>query len=38
MDVHPAKAAIPGTVPPQGLPTFTSDGTILPPADASKEH
>jgi penicillin-binding protein 2 len=38
MDVHPAKAAIPGTVPPQGLPTFTSDGTILPPADAGKEH
>jgi penicillin-binding protein 2 len=38
MDVHPGKAAIPGTVPPKGLPTFTPDGTILPPADAGKEH
>ena len=38
MDVRPRKAAIPGTVPPNGLPTFTRDGTILPPADAGKEH
>jgi penicillin-binding protein 2 len=38
MDVNPRKAAIPGTVPPRGLPTFTHDGTILPPVDAGKEH
>lgn len=30
--VVPGKAAIPGTVPPKGLPTFAADGTILPPA------
>jgi penicillin-binding protein 2 len=27
-----AKAAIPGTVPPPGLPNFMRDGSILPPA------
>jgi penicillin-binding protein 2 len=32
MDVDPGKAAIPGTTPPSGLPTFTKDGTILPPS------
>ena len=32
MNVDPAKAAIPGTVPPAGLPTFMKDGSILPPA------
>ena len=32
MDVEPGRAAIPGTVPPQGLPTFMKDGSILPPA------
>jgi penicillin-binding protein 2 len=32
MDVEPSKAAIPGTTPPAGLPTFMKDGTILPPA------
>ena len=32
MNVDPAHAAIPGTVPPQGLPTFMKDGSILPPA------
>ena len=31
-DVEPRKAAIPGTVPPRRLPTFTADGSILPPA------
>ncbi len=31
-DVVPAKAAIPGTTPPTGLPTFMKDGTIMPPA------
>ncbi len=31
-DVRPADAAIPGTTPPQGLPTFRRDGSILPPA------
>ena len=30
--VSPRKAAIPGTVPPAGLPTFAKDGSILPPA------
>ena len=30
--VRPADAAIPGTTPPTALPTFTQDGTILPPA------
>ena len=29
--VRPAQAAIPGTVPPAGLPTFAEDGAILPP-------
>ncbi|GAW47834.1 MULTISPECIES: penicillin-binding protein 2 [unclassified Nocardioides] len=33
MDVEPSKAAIPGTTPPAGLPTFMKDGTILPPAE-----
>jgi penicillin-binding protein 2 len=31
-DVNPGRAAIPGTVPPQALPTFMRDGSILPPA------
>ena len=31
-DVNPAQAAIPGTTPPAGLPTFMDDGSILPPA------
>lgn len=30
--VVPDQAAIPGTVPPRRLPTFTEDGSILPPA------
>ena len=30
--MRPAKAAIPGVVVPQGLPTFAKDGSILPPA------
>jgi len=30
--VRPAQAAIPGTVPPTKLPTFTRDGSVLPPA------
>lgn len=30
--VVPAKAAMPGAVPPSGLPTFAKDGEILPPA------
>ncbi|MFC6288309.1 penicillin-binding protein 2 [Nocardioides sp. GCM10027113] len=30
--VVPARAAIPGTTPPQGLPTFLDDGSILPPS------
>ena len=31
MDVDPKRAAIPGTTPPHGLPTFLEDGSILPP-------
>jgi penicillin-binding protein 2 len=30
--VDPAKAAIPGTTSPAGLPTFADDGAILPPS------
>ncbi len=30
--VRPDRAAIPGTRPPSGLPTFMTDGSILPPA------
>ena len=29
--VRPARSAIPGTVPPGRLPTFTADGSIVPP-------
>jgi penicillin-binding protein 2 len=32
MKVRPSKAAIPGTTPPSGLPTFARDGSILPPS------
>ena len=32
MEVNPGRAAIPGTTPPEGLPTFMPDGSILPPA------
>ncbi|GAA1161762.1 penicillin-binding protein 2 [Nocardioides aquiterrae] len=32
MTVDPARAAIPGTTPPAGLPVFMKDGSILPPA------
>jgi penicillin-binding protein 2 len=32
MDVKSARAAIPGTKSPRTLPTFTRDGSILPPA------
>ncbi len=31
-NVVPARAAIPGTVPPEELPIFGRDGSILPPA------
>jgi penicillin-binding protein 2 len=34
--VRPASAAIPGTVPPDGLPTFAEDGAILPPSRSSR--
>ena len=33
--VHPRKAAIPGTEPPTALPVFARDGEILPPASAA---
>ena len=32
MTVRPARAAIAGTTPPAGLPTFAEDGAILPPS------
>ena len=31
MDIDPSQAAIAGTTPPAGLPTFMDDGSILPP-------
>ncbi|VXB85525.1 penicillin-binding protein 2 [Nocardioides sp. AX2bis] len=31
-EVQPDEAAIPGTTPPEQLPTFARDGSILPPA------
>ncbi len=34
--VRPAQAAIPGTVPPEELPTFTDDGAILPPSRSTE--
>ncbi|MCW2812952.1 MAG: spoVD [Nocardioides sp.] len=37
-DVVPARAAIPGTVLPQRLPSFRRDGTILPPATDPQER
>ncbi len=36
MHIDPSKAAIPGTTPPSGLPTFMKDGSILPPTAAKK--
>ena len=35
LDVDPDRAAIPGTSPPPGLPTFMKDGSILPPGRRS---
>jgi penicillin-binding protein 2 len=35
--VSPSKAAIPGTTPPSGLPTFARDGSILPPSSEGAE-
>ena len=32
LDIDPSQAAIDGTTPPSGLPTFMDDGSILPPA------
>ena len=37
-EVRPAKAAIPGTVPPTALPTFQRDGSILPPPVAKGDR
>jgi penicillin-binding protein 2 len=37
MTVDPRKAAIAGTTPPAGLPTFMRDGTILPPSAAKED-
>lgn len=34
--VVPGKAAIPGTTAPAGLPAFTDDGSIVPPAPTRK--
>ncbi|MBI2245941.1 MAG: penicillin-binding protein 2 [Nocardioides sp.] len=38
MTVDSSKAAIPGTTPPERLPTFMKDGTILPPAEQGSER
>ncbi|HET6151828.1 MAG TPA: penicillin-binding protein 2 [Marmoricola sp.] len=35
-DVNPKKAVIPGVTPPRKLPTFISDGTIMPPTTGGK--
>ncbi|GAB2748542.1 penicillin-binding protein 2 [Nocardioides pakistanensis] len=35
--VVPAKAALPGAVPPAGLPVFADDGAILPPAQPPRK-
>ncbi|WP_028642513.1 penicillin-binding protein 2 [Nocardioides sp. URHA0020] len=35
--VNPEHAAIDGTTPPAGLPTFMRDGTILPPTGTAKK-
>ncbi len=32
LTIDPDRAAIPGTTPPKGLPTFSKDGSIMPPA------
>lgn len=34
--VDPSRAAIPGVTPPKKLPTFTSDGSIMPPRGAGR--
>jgi penicillin-binding protein 2 len=34
----PAKAAIPGTTPPESLPVFQRDGSILPPAREEEDR
>ena len=36
-EVKPARAAIPGATPPERLPTFMHDGTILPPSRSKEE-
>ncbi|WP_435769805.1 penicillin-binding protein 2 [Nocardioides sp. SYSU DS0651] len=36
--VRPGKAAIPGTTPPESLPMFGKDGSILPPARDPEER
>ncbi len=35
--VRPARAAIPGTTPPEKLPTFLGDGSILPPGREARQ-
>jgi penicillin-binding protein 2 len=37
-EVHEKDAAIHGTIPPKGLPTFAEDGSILPPASKKGDH
>ena len=36
--VRPSQAAIPGTTPPAGLPTFAEDGAILPPSQRRRRQ
>jgi penicillin-binding protein 2 len=38
MSVRSALTAIPGVTPPQKLPTFAQDGSILPPATDPRSH
>ena len=35
--MRPARAAIPGSSPPEGLPIFVEDGSILPPARSDRD-
>ncbi|HNA98559.1 MAG TPA: penicillin-binding transpeptidase domain-containing protein, partial [Marmoricola sp.] len=38
MQVDPDRAIIPGGRPPQQLPTFARDGSILPPLDSGRQQ
>jgi penicillin-binding protein 2 len=38
LEVNPGNAAIPGTTPPDALPTFMDDGSILPPGRSAESE